>query len=640
MGKAGTFRHPPQPQVPRKAVPEQVAAPAFDPASGFPWTVEDNQSVAASFPSDPTLQAWSVQPPAGYDPASGFGWRGDDRQDTASVVQTYDPTVQAGSLWQTDRTPAGDYQRTVLADNPQSYWRLSEPQGYSASTANAWFTTYDAAHATREGQWHGTLAEQAAGAIVGDTDTAATFDGSTTYLDVPNANFPAVGAADFTVEAWFRTTATVTTFLVGQKLSTALNAGWRLSMAGASSGNIVFQVSDGATSGAATTTGAYNDGLWHYAAGVRSGAVLTLSVDNETVTAGGGAVDTTNAQPFTLGTFAGLTSFLNGDLDEVAVYTAALSAGQITNHYVVGKQLYAPWQGQGDQLAVGSRSTDDTAQAYPIQPPAAAGFDPASGFPWPTDVQQDALPKQTYAPEDPYTIGSPVTEQLAGIWQGPQPDPLTANPFDDTVQSWAITQYDPAKFPWTNGDNSQDRSTQPTWYDGQDGSVVLVQAGTAPFDPSTGFPWTVADASQDRSTWPVWYDGIDGNLVLVQPFDPGQGWGWTVADPSQDRSLQPVWYDNTDQSWAIAPTFDPSKGAGFISADHPIPAYRQVWLDETPQFPPFAIVPTVTTVTGGYGPSGIASSFGMSGGAVAPLPAGGATGSVPSGSATAPKPSR
>lgn len=296
-----------------------------------------------------------------------------------------------------------------------------------------------------------------------------------------------------------------------------------------------------------------------------------------------------------------------------------------------------PWpvEDRQDTLSV-AQTFDPTAQAGSLW----VADPPLSGFPWLSDIQQDRpLGQQTYAPEDPVTIGAPTTEQLAGIWQGPQPDIAPGQTFDDTASGWTSPTFDPRTgIPWTYHDAQQDRSTQPVWYDGTDGNLVLVQGGTAPFDPSTGFPWTFHDQQTDASTQPVWYDGIDGSWVAQ--FDPRTGIPLPIWDAQQDRSLQPVWYDPSEQSWAIVPIFDPAKTAGFISADHPIPAFVPGWHDETPQFPPFAVIPSVTTVTGGYGPSGTASSFGMGAGAIAPVPAGGSSASRPTGSATAPKPSR
>jgi hypothetical protein len=69
--------------------------------------------------------------------------------------------------------------------------------------------------------------------------------------------------------------------------------------------------------------------------------------------------------------------------------------------------------------------TDDTAQPYSIQPVAAAGFDPSTGFPWP---KGDDIVQPVWA----------ITDDTAQAWT-PQPIPFVGNvPQDVALEPWMV----------------------------------------------------------------------------------------------------------------------------------------------------------------------------------------------------------
>src|SRR5207248_1480851 len=92
---------------------------------------------------------------------------------------------------------ATTYASTVLADGPRFYYRLGESSGsWSADSA----ATPNPHHA------YGTGVLGATGAILGDSDTAETFNGNqvqfasgSAYADLPTGN------ADRSVDLWFKT---------------------------------------------------------------------------------------------------------------------------------------------------------------------------------------------------------------------------------------------------------------------------------------------------------------------------------------------------------------------------------------------------------------------------------------------------
>jgi len=131
---------------------------------------------------------------------------------------------------------------------------------------------------------------------------------------------------------------------------------------------------------------------------------------------------------------------------------------------------------------------DDTSQSYAIQPPAAAAFDPAGGFPWPVDDVVVSWP--TY--------------------------------IDDAAQSWSVNP--PALVPWNTADEGTyqptgDETVQP-W---------AVAPPTSTFVPGSGFPWNQTEAERPFPAWTIDADAIYGNswaaplgfiTVVVGGFPP------------------------------------------------------------------------------------------------------------------------
>ena len=98
--------------------------------------------------------------------------------------QTYDPV-------------AGTYVGAVQSDVPSSWWRLGETSGTTAAAPAGSITgTYTGGF---------TLAQTGALTGSGDTDKAVLLNGTSGY--VPMGSATQLGSSDFTVEAWFKTSA-------------------------------------------------------------------------------------------------------------------------------------------------------------------------------------------------------------------------------------------------------------------------------------------------------------------------------------------------------------------------------------------------------------------------------------------------
>lgn len=167
--------------------------------------------------------------------------------------------------------------------------------------------------------------------IVGG-NSAATFDGTTQYLTVPDHATLDVGDT-FTLEAWVMRAANGTDHVIVDKGAAGGVAPLlRISAAG----TLQLARGDLAAVLVSSTITITADGSWHHAVATKSGSTVKLYVDGVDVT---GVVtnytftNTTSALAVgrRTGTAAG---YFAGSIDEVAVYPAALTAAEVLAHYL------------------------------------------------------------------------------------------------------------------------------------------------------------------------------------------------------------------------------------------------------------------------------------------------------------------
>ncbi len=227
-----------------------------------------------------------------------------------------------------------EYRTAVLSSSPIGYWRLGESSG---STAN------DSSGNMHSGSTLGTT-WSAASALATDANTAATFNGTTGYV---NAGDLSVGeSSTFTAEGWVKTTTTANAPWIVSEASTTSNnplAGISLDSTGTKAR---FFVRGDDVNVYATIIGGktVNDGAWHHIVGVRNGTSFKLYVDGQP----DGTLTKTLNTTITLNTTSigalhrgSLGNYLNGSVDEAALYPRSLSAAEVNSHYQAGKSNYA-----------------------------------------------------------------------------------------------------------------------------------------------------------------------------------------------------------------------------------------------------------------------------------------------------------
>lgn len=208
-----------------------------------------------------------------------------------------------------------------------SYWRLGESAGTSITDSKG----------TNTGTYYNTPTLEVAGAITGDPNTAATFTAdSSEYGSVAREIFE-----DFSIEFWFKSTQGIGTSdnwyggagLVDAEV-TDVTGDFGVSLRG--DGKVVAGVGGGSDISIVSTSGAYNDGAWHHVVftRTRSSGALQLYVDGVSVgTATGSTVLLTTPANINFGRIQTGRNYLEGSLDEVAVYDTSLSAATVTAHY-------------------------------------------------------------------------------------------------------------------------------------------------------------------------------------------------------------------------------------------------------------------------------------------------------------------
>ena len=253
------------------------------------------------------------------------------------TVTNLDGTAQSATQALTVVTATNIYIGTVEQDIPGAWWPLSETSGGTA---------YDYSGAGNDGTISGSPTLGVAGprppAYLGFDSGALAyqFDGASSYIDCGTGPSLA-GTTDFTVEAWVNTTNSATGVVVQQRSTGGYNGEYQLEVN--ANGTVYFTVYGGGASAfgfSSPASGKYvNDGNWHHIAATRSGTNGTIYIDGAAVATGSG----TNLAPLdaTIKTFIGAdqrgsSSYFNGSIADVAIYSHAVSAVNIAKHAAKG----------------------------------------------------------------------------------------------------------------------------------------------------------------------------------------------------------------------------------------------------------------------------------------------------------------
>ncbi|HUS28976.1 MAG TPA: LamG domain-containing protein [Kofleriaceae bacterium] len=215
------------------------------------------------------------------------------------------------------------YRDAVLDDHPTAYWRLGTP----------------APGRDEMGQFDATFKGTCAavqGPLNADADTALHFNGSSCFAVIPSGlEFP--NRAPFTVEAWIRDER-VDSYQIYFIKETRMGNGPLDGYALLINSNGVYLERIVNTGGQVTNPTPIAANQWIHVVGTYDGAVVRLYFDGVQVGPAKTAPDTMPAVPMesSIGAYPAGNTFLQGDMDELAIYDYALSPQQIVKHHDIG----------------------------------------------------------------------------------------------------------------------------------------------------------------------------------------------------------------------------------------------------------------------------------------------------------------
>ncbi|MCA3005629.1 MAG: LamG-like jellyroll fold domain-containing protein [bacterium] len=249
--------------------------------------------------------------------------------------------------------PAYDaYRGVVMADTPAAFWRMDDPATFVA--ADQVLPVAGQLDCGRNpGVYFGSASRQQYGLWGGALSLNGQI-GGVNRMGAPLPD-PALPDGAFTVEAWVRVTDPLAGGVITQRLDPSE---YSLSMSigqtslGQFPGRVMFFADGPGVLNGAISDGAINDGRWHHVVGIRDRTGPSdrewrfrifvdgvLAGENNLVLAG-----TRIPQPvssdgwWTIGSLPAWNLPFTGLIDEVALYTTALSPARIAEHYNIGKR--------------------------------------------------------------------------------------------------------------------------------------------------------------------------------------------------------------------------------------------------------------------------------------------------------------
>ncbi|GGM45872.1 hypothetical protein GCM10012275_16090 [Longimycelium tulufanense] len=232
------------------------------------------------------------------------------------------------------------YRSAVLDDRPESYHRLGEAQGDHGGSEVAVNLGKD------RGEYKN-VALGAPGAIAEADDTAASFNGTSSLVDLPKGTLKK--NRDASVELWFKNNITGSGGpLIGYQdkaLDQTSGSGIPILYVG-NDGKLRGQFANGSIA-PITSTARVNDGKWHHAVLTARGDTQTLYLDGKAVGTVRGKYADLSALTFNQVGAAYATGswpawgsgprwFYSGTIDEVAVYAHPLGPGAVAAHHQQG----------------------------------------------------------------------------------------------------------------------------------------------------------------------------------------------------------------------------------------------------------------------------------------------------------------
>jgi hypothetical protein len=223
----------------------------------------------------------------------------------------------------------------VMSDAPRAYWRLGETSGTVAADELG----------TANGQYRNGVVLGALGALFGDANKAARFDGKNDLVGMsdPSSGVLDIATGDAAIEAWVKATAENDRAIISKRVYSTTQPYWEVVVTDdqAQKGYIRVSVYNGSV-----TRTAYGPAIrvdkegWHHVVVLLDRDVgITVYVDGVAKTTAGAFTGTlANTGELILGKSTNASiPYYKGDLDEVALYGNLLTPTRIQAHLAMGR---------------------------------------------------------------------------------------------------------------------------------------------------------------------------------------------------------------------------------------------------------------------------------------------------------------
>ena len=171
---------------------------------------------------------------------------------------------------------------------------------------------------------------------IGKFGASVDFDGTNDYASLSNPDTDDFSTGPMSVSAWVKTTTTGSYMvLVDNKTAGTNNAGFNLQIG--SDDIPYFRIANGSAQTSVSATGvSVNDGLWHHIVGVlergSSNDTTRIYIDGRLINSNTGVTagwNISSSQSMYFGSYSTSAGFFNGQLDDVRLYSYALSGEQV-----------------------------------------------------------------------------------------------------------------------------------------------------------------------------------------------------------------------------------------------------------------------------------------------------------------------
>ena len=553
------------------------------------------------------------------------------------AAMTYDPvndrvtqvTDTNGGTWKVnDPTVSGstqEYRASVMGSQPSGYWRLSDGSGTEA--ANQIY----AARPTPNNGTYSNVTLGAAGPLASGSGTAATFDGATSWLQLPDSNIPTQGPAS--ISLWFKTTTagvlfSYQSFPVGSAHSSSDQ--WNPALYVGTDGYLHGKLFTDATT--MTSTTAVNDGKWHFAVlDATSTTSQTLYLDGAVAAGPLAGTITPNGTGYAYvgaGTADGWLDapsdpdgHFDGQIADVAVFPSGLTAGEISTLETTAQTVPAPCTGTPCSGAIAAFSPDQSLYSTAIIDDHPQGYwplDDASGNQASETLSSTAaqLNQGTYSAttggaSGPWASGTTTATSLNGTSSYVQlPGTVEPTSGPASVEIWFKTSspgvlYSYQSMPLGTAPNGSTDRWNPTLYVGTDGQLhgeFMTGTPTPAVSTSTtavdNGAWHMAALVATGDSQQLYLDGAatgtpitggivyngQGNVYLGAGNDTG-GWPDAPSDTSGhlNGSLADfATYDYALGASAIAGQYSAATTAGNGTGMDAATAYRAQVVQDVP----------------------------------------------------------